>query len=840
MKLTAIRVGVTAAVGGVGIGISPAAWSQAGASSSGGLEEVIVTATRRAVSVQDLPLAITALTADTMTMNNIENMEDLKGIVPNVLVNGSLGGTTNASFTMRGIPNVGTYVDGIWQVSSNGLLQRQFVELERVEVLRGPQGTLYGRDSTGGSIHLYTRRPADEFGAQIDLGLGSYDRQDVNATVDIPITDNFKTRFTVGSYDHGGFLTSVTTGLKLGGIENDVLRMDLNWSPSDRVDIRLIRQEDELTQYQARIQNFIADPVRDRVAQQQGFQVGVAEAIDIASGGQYNCVTQCSGFPGGVLGEYETTTESTTPSRQELDQTTFSIDVDITDSVHFKYLYGDTEVDSRQYNDWDATQFNLFVNYNPSRTEMDSHELQFSGGGDRISWVGGFYTWDQTTRQRTTEWASTDWSFFNAGTGQPLTLDYADVLASPACTTRAPADFGLDFGGDPTDPASWPLPCGGGPFGLGWVGIFGVDAGDDLTQSIVDGEAYFGEVTFSVTDRLDITLGYRQHDQSGSDGAVDLAAAVAAGLAEARPVVIDTEYAPGDFVFGYAAAVDPASVLAASFDESTYRFAAQYQFTDNILGYVGYSEGFNSGGVDSITDSVGRVVASYPPEFIENTEIGIRSDLLNGRLRFNATYFDTNWKNIQLAATWTDRGTGGEATELLTQAAADAVADGIELEFNYAVTDSLLVDATFGFLNTEYTRSISPGLPVNTSFAQAPDNTYNFGITYDASLSNGGSLITRVNATYWDVYWRSQNPALRQDRWITRRTSSDEGGDIWNVNARLAYRPPEGNYEVALWGTNLLDEYNRNSGFMHGVWQFDFATIDRPREVGVGLRMFFE
>jgi len=833
MKHTSLNVAIQVAFG-CSMGLGAAAWSQEPGASAG-LEEVIVTATRREVGVQDLPLAITALTAESMTMNNIEDMEDLKGVIPNVLVNGTLGGQTNAQFTMRGIPNVGTYVDGIWQVSSNGLLQKQFVALERVEVLRGPQGTLYGRDSTGGSIHLYTQRPADEFGAVVDLGVGSYDRQDVNASVDIPITENFRTRFTVGSFSSGGFLTSVTTGIKHGSFENDVVRADLNWTPSDRVDIRLIHQQDDIVQRQARIQNFIAH----EAAYVQGFQVGVAEAIDIASGGLYNCLTQCSGFPGGALGEYETTTESQTPTRQKLEQTTLSVDVDLTDSIHFKYLYGDTFVDSRTYNDWDATQFNLFVNYWINGTDMDSHELQFSGGGDRISWVGGYYTWDQKFRQRNVEWASTDWSFFNAGSGQPQTLDYADVLASPACQ-RTPADVGQDFsfaGLDPNSPNGWFVPCGGGPFGLGWVGIFGVDAGDEIVQATQDGEAYFGEVTFAVTDRLDVTLGYRFHDQSAADAAVDLDAAIASGAAAPRPARIDSEIAPGRWAYG--GSIDPSTVLAADFDESTYRFAATYQFTDGIMGFVGYSEGFNSGGVDSITDSLGRVVKTFPPEFIENTEIGIRSDLLGGRLRFNATYFDTNWKNIQLAGEVIDRGTGGAATELLTVSAASAVADGLELEFTYAATDRLIIDANLGFLNTKYTDSISPELPVNTEFSQAPDTTYNFGVTYDAGLSNGGSLLTRVTATHWDEYWRSQNPSFRQNRWVAR-SIGDEGGGITQLNARMAYRPPAGNYELALWGTNLLDEYNRNSGFMHGVWQFDFATLDRPREAGVSLRMFFD
>jgi iron complex outermembrane receptor protein len=139
---------------------------------------------------------------------------------------------------MRGIPNVGTYIDGIWQVSNNALLLREFVDLDRVEVLRGPQGTLYGRDSTGGAIRLYTKAPSPDYGVQVDMTVGNLDRKDIKASLDLPFTDTFRSRFTLANYDRDGYITSLTTGAKTGAFQDEVIRADFMWEPSDRVSLR--------------------------------------------------------------------------------------------------------------------------------------------------------------------------------------------------------------------------------------------------------------------------------------------------------------------------------------------------------------------------------------------------------------------------------------------------------------------------------------------------------------------------------------------------------------------------------------------------------------------------
>ena len=371
MNKTPLHTAIVAALTGYAVTATPIAWSQ----ESEGLEEIVVTATRREQNLQDVPLAVVAYTGEMLERQGIENMEDLKAVVPNLVVAGNLGGTDTASFTIRGIPNVGTYIDGIWQVSNNGLLLREFVDLERVEVLRGPQGTLYGRDSTGGAIRLYTAAPDEEFGVDVDMTVGNLDRRDLKASLDLPFTETFRSRFTVAQYDRDGYITSLTTGQKSGAFEDEAIKADFIWEPSDRFSVRFNAQEDEIVNTQARVNTYIDN----QIGWNSGYQAGLSLAYDIASGGEWNCNYTCSGFPGGQLDEWEGRQDTTVPSRQSLEQQMVDVKVGITDNVSFQYLVGHTYSDTRQYNDWDAGEFNFYIDYFLSRARPHEPRVPVRG-----------------------------------------------------------------------------------------------------------------------------------------------------------------------------------------------------------------------------------------------------------------------------------------------------------------------------------------------------------------------------------------------------------------------------------------------------------------------------
>ena len=438
MRNTTVRLAVMAAIAAQSAVMAQTALSAESAS----LEEITVTATRVATDVQDIPLAISAFTAEGLEQKNITELQDLTGNVPNILIAGDNGGTTGGSFYMRGIPNVGVYLDGIWQVSNNGLLTRDFAELDRIEVLRGPQGTLYGRDSTGGSIHIHSKKPAKEFGVQGTLGIGNLKRRDVTVSADIPIGDTLFTKFTVGDYSQDGWVHSLTTGINEGYMNSQVRRADVLWQPTDKFALRVIHQEDDQVGRQARVQARIDFDV----AYYHGYQVGIAEAHDIASGGKFNPDYAVAGFPGGQLGRYESRSSSTQPNEQYMRQDTIHLDLDITDSMHLKYMLGDSKVDASIYNDWGGSQYNFFVNYDTSLLNLTSHELQLTGDlfEKKVTYVLGAYKWKQNFRNRGVEWTMNDWTLAADNSGTIQTLDYATVLASPACQ-RSPAQVGRSF-----------------------------------------------------------------------------------------------------------------------------------------------------------------------------------------------------------------------------------------------------------------------------------------------------------------------------------------------------------------------------------------------------------
>ncbi|MCU0758490.1 MAG: TonB-dependent receptor [Steroidobacteraceae bacterium] len=219
--------------------------------SSGGLDEVTVTAQRREQSLQDVPISISAFGQDQLTSRNIVDTYDLVRNVPNLTGNANVGVGTSTSLYIRGIGNaesiatfdvpVGTYVDEVYISRQN---QNNFgmFDVERIEVLRGPQGTLFGRNTTGGAINLVMRKPGTEKRAFVEAGTGSFGLQQFRASVDVPMSDRVLTKFSAYRQKDDGFATQLSTGISYNDRDATGGRVDLRFLPTDALTIDLVAE----------------------------------------------------------------------------------------------------------------------------------------------------------------------------------------------------------------------------------------------------------------------------------------------------------------------------------------------------------------------------------------------------------------------------------------------------------------------------------------------------------------------------------------------------------------------------------------------------------------------
>src|SRR5690606_9131641 len=196
------------------------------------LEEIVVTAERRETSLQQTPISVVAFSADTIEAKGIETIEDIATFTPNLDIKGSRGtGNTSPTYQIRGLSGGGgatgeraaaLYVDGVFVPRTTGPFM-SMLDVERIEVLRGPQGTLFGRNSTGGAIRVFTRQPGPEPEASVALGLGNFDRQEINAMVNVPLGDTVFLRVQGGYFEQDGYVRRGTQNL--GGSEDTIGRL---------------------------------------------------------------------------------------------------------------------------------------------------------------------------------------------------------------------------------------------------------------------------------------------------------------------------------------------------------------------------------------------------------------------------------------------------------------------------------------------------------------------------------------------------------------------------------------------------------------------------------------
>ena len=742
-------------------------------SASGGImEEVVVTARRREEKAQAVPIPITAMSGEQLETRNITEIRDVERLSPNTSIDySSVNGTATQVF-IRGIgqsnwsstqdPKIGIYVDGIYLSRPQGGLV-DLMDVAQVEVLRGPQGTLFGRNTTAGLIQIINNKPVFENEASVRLGGGTANHSSYGFMVNRPITDNLAARFALYGKETDGFIVNSLTGNDRGNESSLSYRASLLWEAGD---LSALLTFDRFEQDERAP---LGSCHHSTSAPTNGFLAGGLPAISNMFGLYDKMYENCVNTSRDV--SIDTTNNESITSN--VDAIILNLKYDF-DWGEVTSLSGYREIDNFN-GSWGWVMGNgpganfLEILDNPSKNEIFSQEIRISGGNENLDWVVGAY-------------------FFNEDSEESVAVPlFRDVQApSPAAWPFFYAPTGA-LNADGTDQTIGDIAIGTQIFGsrTQWY---------EVTNK---NNAFFAEATYAVNEKLDITVGarYTSDDreflryQSLYGGAFD-----PTYLCPGMPTI---EPAPGVLV--------PTSnncFQEVSYTKTTPRVIASYAVDSDLMVYASYSMGYSSGGFNQDVR-----MRPYLPEVSNNFEAGFKSDLMDRMLRLNGTVFYNTYENQQLTV---GRIVNGQPTADLINAQ-EAVLWGVEYEVIAQLSGGWAVSSTGGYLSGEYTEftvqdNIYDPVTLEESIVTRDLSTLDFGnggseISFDVSmlhvneLSSGGDVTTSIGYGYKDAVFGS-----------LENTPSSRMKGYWLLDGRMTWNLSNGRTRVSLWGTNLLDK----------------------------------
>lgn len=673
-----------------------------------GIEEIIVTAQKREESIQSVPIAVTALTADALTTQRINLAQDLPRAVPNLYFSRAGLGFNETNLQLRGIgyqlvntsgdAGVGVHVNNA-PLGVNRLGQSELYDIERVEVLRGPQGTLYGRNATGGVVNILTAKPnLDGFSGQWDVEYGNYDHKRVSGHMNVPFGEVAAMRLAAFGLQRDGYSEN-TIGGDVDGRQmwsgratfainpEGAFRASLMWEHSDEDDDRIGNTKAlcikdpgptsvggvTINSQQARqflnrgcLQGSIYSDAAYGSVNYNATLAGILGNLGgIVTGDVYDGVTQSTD-----LRQVAIATQPEYKATNDLFE--LNLELDVTDTLKVTSLtsYLEDQVDTR------ATG----PGYGASRT--------FNAGPVT---PGGFYNDPLLGRMNTPEVISINDLYakqfsqelrlqsafdgpvnFNVG-GIYMTLERMnDIYISPN-TQNAYAQLANLANLSPCLPTDCYIDTGSTPDGTGHNYFLSRNP-YELTAN-----ALFGEVYWDVTDRFMLTTGLRYTDDKKR---IDL-----------HPVTMLT---PGR---GWAD-TGPLAVVEqeARFREWTGRVNGAWRVTDENLLYVSYSKGYKGGGINSPDVAAGNLSPRYEPEFVNAYEVGSKNEFFDGNVQLNLTGFYYDYENYQISQL---RGLTSVTENV------DVKVHGFEVEGVWQATNSLRLNTNLGWLKTEMTEGTS-------------------------------------------------------------------------------------------------------------------------------------
>lgn len=740
------------------------------------LEEIVVTARRQEESLQEVPVAVSVLSGEELQQTGGLKIDTVGKMAPNVHFEaaGGTSGVKSPEIFIRGMgqrdfipvedPAVGVYLDGVYMGRNIGSVF-DLIDVQRIEVLRGPQGTLFGMNTIGGAVNIVSKAPGDELEGSVRVSAGDEGFWELNGTVNIPISDGVAARLSAFARERDGYVKALQyNDLDLGSDDIWGLRGNLRAEVSDNVTVNVAVDYSKAKETPGALSAISGIGSFDEQPLTLGLPIQPFAFFHnaIYSGDPASCGTAggqasnsaCYG-PVWSTGMYETNASFVDNNG---DQVNPEQDVEVLGgnvtvewdlgNVTLKSITSYREFDISLYNDLDFSPLILFANNHPEYAQdQKSQEFQFNGEAfdGRMNYVLGLYYFEE----------------------EAIETIYNQITFAP--------------------------PLGGGP--------------DHFFQNIDrlvnnDSHAIFGQANFDLSDDLTLTVGLRW-TESNKEFELDTLRRVGP-LSEQRGELTTKETTP---------------LVSLAWDVS-----------DNVMLYATYSEGYRDGSYAArFTGVVPDPLPNYDPEFVTNYELGMKSTLMDGRVRFNATAFMMDYEDMQISASSDQVATASTKENL-----GDATMTGLELEMTALVSEKFTLGANFGYLDDEVD-SLKGTLVSNTivigessDLPMTPDWTFSLMAKYETELSAGGLL--RLRADY-----------VVKDEYHTRAENVAEVliDDYENLNLNATYISADNSWEATLGVRNATDAEFYQSATPFATFGLVFGQPVRPRTVFASLQYNF-
>ncbi len=732
MNITSgFRAGLVASASLIGLLAAPALAQNAQAEDTG-VEEIVVTAQRTAQSLQDVPIAVTAFDAKALQRQQINNPLDIQLTLPNITF--TKGNFTGASFTIRGIGDlcVGVTCDSATAIHSEGmplfatrLFEAEFFDLERVEVLRGPQGTLFGRNATGGVVNFVNAKPQmDAIHAAGEVEYGNFNSLRLKGMFNLPITDNLAVRLAGTYLRRDGFTQNVFNNTRVDGRDLWAIRGSIRWQPTDDTTIDAMayyfREKDDRSRIQKQLCQ--TDPTgilgclpgrrdpgfinanstfvgtlasREFLTTQGGAAFGALGLGSLYGTDPYN-------FPGNTnpADLRQIRTDFTPNYFAEEEQYMLRVQHDFGGiKAQLTGMYQRNAVDSQV--DYNLSVFNPAVAASALAT-ANAFAAAIPGLANVVSATSSGNQFCTSDAEETGLGA---YGGFRSCSATPQDFDRSNQIVrgktiEGIISSEWDGKFNFLLGGIYVNTVlpensyyvnSWGIDYLVGVLGAANGGYLGTPFfRNNTARFTLRSYGIFGEAYLNFTDNLKLTAGLRyNNDQKYVRARSTLASFFVpfgtTGSAFNSPAAAGFDGDPG------RAGIQPFQVRDVSFSEVTGRAVLDWKISDDNLLYVSYSRGYKSGGINPPLQPIFAVPETFAPEFVNAFEIGSKNSFLDGTIRANLTAFYYQYKGLQLSRITARTSVNDNV---------DADVYGLEGEFIIQPTRRLLVNLNASYLNT--------------------------------------------------------------------------------------------------------------------------------------------